>query len=103
MINWYNNLNYKLVRNALDGRLTDLSCSKKTFASLKKHAHLKLRIFDPPPHFLISVYFTCTIPSLSLQHAFALVSYPTPSQRKFQDAYVFFKEKSGGEKREKNY
>ena len=34
---------------------------------------------------------------------FALVSYPTPSQKKLCDAYEFLNEKSGIAKREKNY
>ena len=33
---------------------------------------------------------------------FPLVSYPTHSQEKFNDAYKFMNEKSGTEKREKN-
>ena len=61
--------------------------------------HSKLLIFDPlpPPYSPLSILYVIPPP----QHMFALVSYPTPSQKRFRDGYKFPNEKSGSEKREK--
>ena len=54
-------------------------------------------LFLTPPLFR-PCFLTCASP----QRTFALVSYPSPSQKKFCFAYEFSNEKLGSEKREKN-
>ena len=70
----------------------DLCCSKKTLGSFKKYVRSKPLIFDHPP-LSIPVHSKCNplLPELP-----ALVSYPTPSQKKFKRAY-----ENRGVKREK--
>ena len=53
----------------------------------------------PPCSFLFILHVTLFLP----QHMFSLVSYPSPSSKRFHDAYEFLNEKSRSEKRENNF
>ena len=63
----------------------DYSCIKKSLRPFRKYDPSKPLIFDLPPPLSISVHFACK--PLATQHVFTLVSYPNPSQKKYQDAY----------------
>ena len=79
------NLGYKLIREHV--RLNILAAAKRFWG------HSKIRSLKTSA-FSIHVYFTCN--PLLPEHMFALVSHPTLSQKKFQDAY-----ENWGVKREK--
>ena len=66
---------------------------QKDFRIIQKVCLLETSNFCPP---LCPSMFILHLTSLPLQHMFHLVSYPTPSQKKFQDAY-----ENRGVKREK--
>ena len=94
MSNWYQNLDFKLIRKHVRLNINIswiLVAAKKTLGSFKKYVHSKPLIFDPP--LSIPVHFTYN--SLPPQ-LLALVSYPTPSQKKFKGAH-----ENRGVKREK--
>ena len=71
--------------------------SKRTFAQ-------NFQFLTPPPPFLVPVRFTCT-PSSSSPPKYVRFSEITPPllSKKFRDVYEFSNEKSGSEKREKNF
>ena len=74
----------------------DLSCSKKDLGVIQKVRSLKTSNFwppTPPPPLSIPVHFTYNSVPPQLP---ALVSYPTPSQKKFKGAH-----ENRGVKREK--
>ena len=82
-----------------DQHIIDLKCIKKILGSFKEYAHSKILIFELVPSPCSSLFILHVSPN-PIQHIVALVSYPTPSQKKFQDGYEFLNEKSGSEKKE---
>ena len=55
--NWYQNLDYKFIREHEDKHIIDLSCSEKTLGLFKKYFHSKPLMLDSP--WSIPVHFTC--------------------------------------------
>ena len=100
--NWYQNLDYKLIRECvkLKINISYILVEAKRLWDHSKSFHLKLLIFDPLLHLFIPVHFTCA-PSPSTYVRFS--ELPPPSQKKFQDTYEFSNEKFGNEKRDRNF
>ena len=97
--NWYQNLDNKLTRECVRFKINHIKDLRKDFEVIQNLRSLETSSFDPSTPTCLSLLIL-HVPPLSTYVCLRELTHP---QKRYCNAFEFSNEKSGSEKREKNY